>query len=349
MVNKTRYIEKNILCKYDLSEEFFNELGIEVTDVIPLRKIFILTTSEGKKILKLVNSSEAKLKFIDTALEFVSKEYSDVLKYYKNKHGEIYIKWNGETYVLLDMIEGREAGFNNPIEIEMCAKAMANMHKASRYIFDKLDSNLIKGNVGAYIPEELKKSLKDMIDLKILVERFKYKNEFDKLFLENVDNSVEYIKRSIELLAVSNYTRLLNDKEKRVLCHNDLAHHNFIIDGDNVKIIDFDYCNIDMRIVDITNYIIKVVKNLAYDSEKVEIIFKAYDSISEISSDEVKVLYALMTFPKDFVTIVRDYYYKQKTWDQEVFLSRFNNKLSNEIYRKEFLEGFISKFEKYFY
>ncbi|MGL5378685.1 CotS family spore coat protein [Clostridium sp.] len=349
MVNKTRYIEKNILCKYDLSEEFFSELGIEVTDVIPLRKIFILTTSEGRKILKLVNSSEAKLKFIDTALEYVSNKYSHVLKYYKNKHGEIYIKWNGETYVLLDMIDGREAGFNNPIEIEMCAKAMANMHEASKYIFDELDSNIIKGNVGAYVPEEFKKSLKDMLDLKAFVEKFKYKNKFDKLFLENVDSSIEYIKRSIELLSVSNYNVLLNDKEKRVLCHNDLAHHNFIIDGENVEIIDFDYCNIDMRIVDITNYIIKVIKNLAYDSEKVEIIFNAYNSISEISSDEVKVLYALMTFPKDFVTIVRDYYYKQKTWEQEVFLSRFNNKLSNEVYRKEFLENFIFRFEKYFY
>ena len=53
-MNKFRYIDKRILCSYDLSEEFFYKLGVKVYDIIPLRKVFILFTDKGKKILKII-------------------------------------------------------------------------------------------------------------------------------------------------------------------------------------------------------------------------------------------------------------------------------------------------------
>ena len=56
-MNRFRYIDKKILCSYDLSEAFFNKLGVEVYDIIPLRKVFILFTNKGKKILKKANKA----------------------------------------------------------------------------------------------------------------------------------------------------------------------------------------------------------------------------------------------------------------------------------------------------
>jgi hypothetical protein len=51
-MNKTKYSEKNYLCDYDLSLKLFNELEIKVKDIAPLRKVFVLYTDEGNKILK---------------------------------------------------------------------------------------------------------------------------------------------------------------------------------------------------------------------------------------------------------------------------------------------------------
>ena len=53
-MNKFRYVDKSILCSYDLSEDFFQELGINVYDIIPLRKVFVIFTDKGKKILKKI-------------------------------------------------------------------------------------------------------------------------------------------------------------------------------------------------------------------------------------------------------------------------------------------------------
>lgn len=348
-MNKLRYIDKKILCKYDLSEEFFENLGVGINDIVPLRKVFVLVTSEGKKILKIVNSTEERLEFIDKSLDYISKRYSNVLSYYKNKNNKVYEIWKGETYVLLDMIDGREATFSNPIEINLCSKAIANMHLASKGILDTMDEDIVIENSGENLIRVMNDSYKILENIKYNVNKYRYKNEFDKMFIINVDYNLKEIEKSLEFLALSDYNNILLNKSKMVLCHNDLAHHNFIIDGEEVKIIDFDYCKFDTRVVDVANYTLKVIKNFAYDSKKVKAILDSYNEVEKLDNEEIRLLYVILSFPKDFVTIVTDYYYKQKSWDEDVFINRFKSKLENETHRKEFLNNFIQEFKEYFY
>ncbi|GAA0087106.1 CotS family spore coat protein [Clostridium sp. CTA-7] len=348
-MNKFRYVDKDILCQYDLNEEFLGKLSLEIEDIIPLRKVFVLLTNKGKKILKITDSSEDRIKFINEALKYISEEYSDVLSYYISDKGDITYKFGDKTYVLLDMIEGREATFTNPVEIEMCSKSIASMHKASKGIFNKLSGEVIKGNLGEYLPYQFSKAKEDLVSIKGYVERFRHKSEFDKIFLENVDSNINQIQKSMELLAMCEYNFILEDYNKRVLCHNDLAHHNFIVDGDKIKIIDFDYCKIDTRSLDIANYSIKVIKNSCYEINKFKSIIDSYNSIEKLDKQEIKLIYAILCFPKDFVTISRDYYYKQKKWEYEVFINRLKDKISNENYRLDFINSFILEMNEYFY
>ncbi|WP_288222435.1 CotS family spore coat protein [uncultured Clostridium sp.] len=348
-MNKFRYVDNDILCKYDLSEEFFSRLDFEIEDIIPLRKVFVLLTSDGKKILKLTDSSEERIKFINEALKYTSLKYNELLSYYEDKNGNIIYKSNKNNYVILNMIDGREAAFSNPVEIEMCTRAMANMHIASKGVFNTLQTEVVKGNLGEYLPYEFNKVKEELISIKEYVLRFRHKVEFDRLFLENVDNYINEIQKAVDLLAICNYNTLLEDFNKRVLCHNDLAHHNFIVDGDKIKIIDFDYCKIDTRAVDISNFALKVMKNNCYDMNTFKLIVKTYNSLDDLSKDEIKLIYAILSFPRDFTTITRDYYYKQKKWEYEVFLNRLKGKIENELYREDFIKKFILELSEYFY
>lgn len=117
-MNRFRYIDKKILCSYDLSEAFFNKLGVEVYDIIPLRKVFVLFTNKGKKILKSINSSKERIRFIDKILNIIKQNDKYILQYCKNSENHIVTNWKGKSYVLLDMIDGREASFTNPLEVE---------------------------------------------------------------------------------------------------------------------------------------------------------------------------------------------------------------------------------------
>lgn len=336
---KTRYVDKNILCEYDFKEEFINLLGIKINDVIPLRKVFVLFTDKGKKVLKITDSTKDRIDFIDKVLKIIESEYPMVLKYTRNTNGDIITVWKGKKYVLLDMVEGREATFTNPIEVELCTKAIAKMHIASNNIFKNISEEEIKKNSGENLINKMEEEYYTLLQLEELVNKYRYKNEFDNLFLQNVDNAKKDLIKTIEELKDSRYKSLINNKENRVLCHNDLAHHNFIIDGDKVNIIDFDYCSIDMRIVDIYGYAMKVIKNLAYNEEIIELIIKSYDEVNKLEKEEVEILRKLINYPKDFISIATDYYFKQKAWSEEVFLSRLKNKLEIDKFRIEFLNN----------
>lgn len=348
-MGRVRYVDKEILCDYELKEEFLEKLSLRIEDVIPLRKVFILITDKGKKILKITDSKKERIEFINSSLSYIREEYKDVLTYYTQDDGQVIYKGEDKNYVLLDLIEGRETIFSNPIEVNLCTKGIANMHVASKGLEDSINKDLSKDNYGVYLPKFFKDSKEELIDIKKFVMKFRFKSEFDEIFISEVDLYINEIRKAEELIAMLDYNSLLKDYSKKVLCHNDLAHHNFIVDGDKVKIIDFDFAKIDTRGVDIANYALKVIKHNCYDMKKFRAIINSYSEISELDKQDIKLIYSIFNFPRDFHSVSTDYYYKRKRWDYDVFLGRLKDKMELEIYRREFLHKFIEEFKDYFH
>ncbi|MEN8078867.1 CotS family spore coat protein [Clostridioides difficile] len=344
-MNKFKYIDKKILCSYDLSEDFFDVLGVKVYDIIPLRKVFVLFTDKGKRILKTTNSADDRISFINKALNIVKEKDKYILQYCANSNGEIITEWKGKSYVLLDMIEGREANFTNPIEVEWCTKALARFHEASKEIINNFTTEEVQRNSSRNLIYEFLNDLCLIIEAERIISKFSYKNEFDSLFLQNVAKAKNDLNKSINLLMESEYTDMYSDMKNRVICHLDLAHHNFIIDEENVNIIDFDYCKIDIRTIDIYNFMAKVIKNYAYDKGIIKKIIEDYSSISEVSQKEKQLIFAMLNYPRDFVNIAKDYYLKQKSWDDEVFVSRFKDKIEADVFRSDLLRDLNKNLE----
>lgn len=338
-MNKIRYIDNKILCEYDFKEELFKILDIKVNDIIPLRKVYVLFTDKGKKVLKITNSTKNRIDFIDKSLNIIEEEYPNVLKYTKNIYGEVITKWQGKDYVLLDMVEGREASFTNPIEIKLCSEAIAKMHIASRKVIDKFSKEEIDENSGVNLITRMECEFNELCNLESLVKKYKYKNKFDELFISNIEKAKFDLDKTIDDIISSEYNNIFKKKEDMVLCHNDLAHHNFIVDGEKISMIDFDYCNIDTKISDIYCYVSKVSKGLAYDKETINSIIGWYNEINSLELEEIEILNKLMTYPKDFISICSNYYFKQKAWSEEVFLTRLQSKLTIDSFRIDLIEN----------
>lgn len=336
-MNRFKYVDKDILCSYDLSEELFSRLGIDIYDIIPLRKVFVLFTNKGKKILKIANCDKERINFIDKVLRYIDKKDKNVMQYCKNLEGDIITTWDDKDYILLNMIDGREASYTNPVDITLCAGAISKMHKASYGLDSFLDEYEKIENSSKSIIDQYISDFNALCEFENIINKFKYKNEFDLLFLDIINKCKSDMNKAIDLLQCSSYKELNKSKENLVLCHNDLAHHNFIVNDTDVNIIDFDYCSIDARIIDIANFASKVMKSTFYD---INILNSILDSYGQVSHEEVEVLYALFTYPKDFVNIAKSYYLKQKSWTKEVFIGRFKNKIELDIFRDEFLIQF---------
>ena len=338
-MNKIRYSEREYLCEYDLSLEFFEAAGLKINDVTPLRKVFILSTDEGNKILKKVNYDIDRITFISESLNYLKKSYKNIIKYNKLKNNLNYIEWKNNIYVVMDILNGREASFSNPIEIELCASNIALMHDGSKGILDYLKKQYNNNIIGESFKVKIEKAIEDFKYMKSIVARYEYKNEFDNLFLDNVDKYIDDIQIVQEKIDKSVYDELRKDSNNIVICHNDLAYHNFLIKNSEVNIIDFDYMTLDLRVCDISEFLLKTIKTSAFDIDKMFLALDAYENTSKLIKEERELIYIFLMFPKDIYSITKDYYFKRKKWTYDIYLSRLKSKMNNEPFRKELIEN----------
>lgn len=345
---KIKYSDEKYLCKYDLDMRLFDNLGIDIIDLWPTRNIYVLDTKQGKKILKMIDYSDDRLNFICKSIDYIKKSYNNVLTINTLPNEKKYIEWNGDRYILLDLIEGVECGIANPVDLEVASKGIALMHNASVGLANTLSRKELENNSGLLkLPQHLEGSKKDLILFKNQVSKYIFRNEFDDLFMEEVDYHIAKIEKCEELLNESSYEELCKDVRYIALCHNDLAYHNIILNEGLSNFIDFDYCEIDLRIKDIWNFIIKAIKKFGFSLEICDSIIKNYNEVYQISKKEYELLYIYFTFPSDFYTISKEYYLKLKNWSYESYLSKFENKLEytkeKELLLSHLKENYINK------
>lgn len=331
----SKYKEKKYLSKYNLSLDLFDRFNLKVTDVIPLRSVFIICTDKGDKILKKVDYSAEELQFQYESIEFIKKRFKRVMNFVRTKENELYINNNGDIYCIMDMVKGRECEFYNLVDINIAAKGLGEFHKAS----EGLTCDKSKDNTGNRI-NVFNRRLAEMEVYKNIAKLHENKNEFDEIFIENVDYYTEEIINSINILDNSSYKQLCTEKDKVVLCHNDLAHHNILLYDDEAYFIDLDYSKMDLKVNDLCNFINKVIKISAYDIDKAKQILNEYCRSNTLDKRELEVLYGMLSFPEEFYNISRDYYTRRKEWDKEVFIERLKKKIEFKEEREEFLMEF---------
>ena len=340
-MNKLRYSDEKYLCDYDLDTDLFELFDLKVEDLIPLRSVYILITDKGKKILKKIENTE-DMKFITSALDYIKDGYSDILTFVKAGDGNYYVRWKDGIYCVMELIEGRECCCSNPLDVVIASKALAQYHKSSLGILKYLEgSNLeiLKSNLGKF-PNKFNEAKENLLDIKQRVGKYGYKNTFDNLLLESIDEQIENINESIKRIEKSNYENLCRDESKTVLCHNDLAHHNIILSEDRAYFIDFEYSLVDIRVHDICNFINKTTKNSCYDFNVLKQIIKEYNSIAPISKEEYEVLHGMLLFPEGFYSISRDYFYRKKLWKFNSYLYKIQKKVQDIEERQDMVETF---------
>ncbi|PRR70788.1 CotS family spore coat protein [Clostridium thermopalmarium] len=337
MLENIRFKDKKALIQYDLNIDIFKNYNFIVEDVIPVRKVFILITNKGNKILKRLNYGIEDLEFIQQGVDYIKKRFFDrVFNYELTKEGKAYVVWKKHIYTVMDLIEARESEYTNPIDVNIASRGLGELHKASEGFRYKNKARYACGNT----INSFKRKLEEMELFKNIAILGEDKTEFDNIFLENIDYYKKQIEESIKILEKSNFYKLCSEEDKVVLCHHDLAHHNILIKDEKAYFVDFDYSIIDLKIHDLCNFINKVEKFSAYDIENANRIIENYCESNDIDKRELEVLYGMLVFPQDFYNISKAYYTRTKEWDYDTFLEKLIKKNNFKNDREEFLEKF---------
>lgn len=323
--------------------EIERQFNIKIETIKANKGVYYLKTNKGERCLKRINYGPQKLLFVYGAKEHLIKNgFKNVDEYFINIEGEPYALVNEDLYTLSEWLGGRECDFHNIEEVRLAAKTLASMHEASKG-YEPPENSKLKSDLGRWnhLMEKRVKSLDKMRDM---LRKKNNKSDFDMIYMKSMEFYKEMGKKALNTLNESSYYELcaLAEKEKS-FCHHDFTYHNIILNEKNdVYIIDFDFCKREVRTFDIANFMIKVLKRVDWDISFAEAIIESYNSVSKLSSEEYKVLYAFLQFPQRYWRLANRYYYNEVNWGQNTFYK----KLQGIVDEKEQYLKLLDEYEK---
>ena len=168
------------------------------------------------------------------------------------------------------------------------------------------------------------------------------KTSFDIAYIQSIDFYKNLGKRAMSVMEDSKYLDLCGTTElEKSFCHHDYTYHNIIIDGDeNVNVIDFDYYKKEVRIYDISAFMIKVLKRTEWNMEYVNLIIEAYKEVTPLLDDEYRVLFGFLLFPQRFWRLSNRFYYNEVNWAQTTFGNKINDLILEQDNYLKFIDDF---------
>ncbi len=322
-----------------IDREIAANYGLDVKGITPYKDAYMLNTDKGRKILKKLLFSPERIIFVHGAKEhLISRGFTNVDRYLETLKGEPCFLFENSSYVLFDLIEGRESNFDNDMEAQKAAATLAMLHSASRGYKPEKNAK-IQDDLGK-LPVYFSKRLDDIRKLRKFAKRGK--SRFDHLFLEYVDYFVGLGENAVFELKNSNYAKLVNDaREQGIFCHHDYTHHNLIATEDRLTVINFDYCCFELKIYDLANLIRRKMRKCNWDIDKAKLLIDGYCAVENLSSDEFAVMKLILQFPQKFWRVVNRYYNSRRSWSERSYVA----KLQEVIDEVEGHGNFMEKYE----
>ncbi len=315
-----------------------NSYNIRIMGIKPYRAGYILETTHGKKYIKACQYTKERVQFIHQAkTHLINHNFQQIDPYCLTVSKQPFVEADEGTYTMVNLIEGRECEFDDERDVIKAAEALALMHKAS-HGFTPRDNCYVPNSLGK-LPGCFKKRLEEIRKLRRKAE--KERNGFDYLFIENFDDFYKLGVLSLETLYCSKYGKLVEMTIREgMICHHDYSYQNILIRGDKTSVINFDYCNLELKIYDIVNMLRRRMRKCNWDIQKAKIILDVYRKIEPLEKDEMRVMKSMLQFPQKFWRVINRYYNSKRCWAQKNFISMIEEVISEKDAHLHFMDGF---------
>ncbi len=325
--------------------EIERQFNIKIETIKPNKGVYHLKTNKGEKCMKKINYGAQKLLFVYGAKEhLINSGFTGIDRYELNIEGEPYAVVNEDIYTLSKWIPGRECDFYNMDEVALASQNLAMLHIASKG-YEPPENSKLKSDLGRW-PHLMEKRIKALDKMRDMVRKKSSKTDFDMSYIKAMQFYKDRGREALETLLSSAYFELCQKaEENKSFCHHDYTYHNIVIDEEGVmNVIDFDYCKREIRIYDICNFMVKVLKRNHWDISFAESILTAYNKITPLMEEEYRVLYAFLLFPQRFWRLANRYYYNEMNWGQNTFCKKIDSLIGEQEEYLNFLKLYREKF-----
>ncbi|MGL5616879.1 MAG: CotS family spore coat protein [Sarcina sp.] len=322
-----------------LIEEKYN---IRPLNVEKRKNIYKITASTGNYCLKVINYEFSHFYFITSVIEHLRRNgFYSTPGIERTKENKNYIEIESSYAYLIPWIRARNSDYKIEEELKIAIKKLRELHSCSEGF--KIDE-FMKPRIGWFKwIETYETRVSEILDFKKRIGQKIYKSDFDKLYLEVMDEEIERANRAIKKLKESNYMEYMSkDIMKLSVCHHDYAHHNVIID-DNEKahVIDFDYCILDSRLHDLSSLLIRAMKDGLWSIDKFNFIIENYDS--SLTSNEKNIMAGFIEFPQEYWQVGLQYYWERQPWVEERFMKKLTDYVKDRSRKDEFINSIYER------
>lgn len=325
--------------------ELAGRWGLDLRTAQRVRKVWRLETDKGSCCLKRTILTPRDLLFVHEVLDYLqTRGFQSVLPCLRALTGETYTVLNSQTYVLYPWRQSREADFGREADLALGIKTLTELHKYSTgFIPYRSDPDRVRWGLWPRIFSARRSQLAEFGHRAAAKAR---SSTFCAWYAEMFPYYYAQSWQALSLLAVSPYAELSAvGVWQRTICHHDCSARNLLIDeNERVTLVDFDYCLADLRLHDLGNLMLRLLRHNHWRTEIAVKVLSLYGQYEPLDAREQSVLYPFLLWPQDFWQVGLQYFLEELPWSQERFAETLRRKIEERAERAEFLAWYREEY-----
>lgn len=301
-----------------------NDWGKSVLEQYPVtvygtkkgRGVLILDTDRGCKVLQEYRGSKRHMEAEDQVLSFLKEKRGLLVDaYVRTKEGELSAtSEEGISYILKDGYPFSECNVSSRSELETAVRMLAKLHMLLRGM-DGRERIKKDSLVGNSLVDEMEKHNRELKRIRAFIRNKKKKTGFELCIMKSFDTMYAQAEEALYLLYDSRYMKLYKEAVGQgYICHGSYNQHNVMVDSGQVAITNFQKISIQMQILDLYQFMRKILEKHNWSLELGSMMLEDYNRILPISKEEAKILRAMFLYPEKYWKQMNFYYNSNKAW-----------------------------------
>lgn len=301
-----------------MKQRLYNGWGLRAEKITELQdNVWQIKTRDDRFALKRSMLKEKNLEFISEAERSLARHGFCRFALPQNTiDGAPFLRTEEHCYTLHQWIDGEKCDFEIPHHLRAAAATLADFHLHSR---EPQLQAAARPRSNVFIRSE--QMAKHIEELYTFYRRIPFPSTpFQRLYRCCFPDIIHRAEQARKELLASEYPRLAAEAAAvGSFIHYDVAARNFIIQGSNAYLIDFDYCCCDTPLTDLMRLFKRSLKQGKREEVMISSILEGYGSYRPLTAGEGHVLCALLRFPQRFWRVSHRYFCEEQPEESIAF------------------------------
>lgn len=321
----------------DRAVSLFEKYELTIDKTKKGRGAIIADTDKGMKILTEYQGYKEKVDFLEGIMEEIKQNgFPFIDCFLRNKEGQIITTdYAGKAYVVKDFLQGTECNVKDLGECKMVVSKLADLHRCMQGLTLEHPETITPDN----LIQEFNKKNAELKRVRNNIRKSPAKTDFELLFLKEYDQFMEQSNKAMFYLS----EKICDILCKKILlqtsyCHGDCSHHNLLVEGEHVNMMNFEKCKPDTQIKDLALFVRKVLEKNNWEQHFGLEIIESYNKLIPLSKEEFSYLFARLCYPEKFVKIAGSYLNQRRSLPAKKQQEKLKTLLCMEEARLKFLQ-----------